>query len=415
MDIQRNKPKSRKPAILWTAGGAVVLLATLGLSRLKPAAPTADGPALWQDTVKKGPMTREVRGPGTLVPEQIRWISALTPGRVEKVEAQAGQNVEANTVLMELSNPDVMIRALEAERSLTASQAELVSLKTSLETQRLNQEGVVATTRTDYNNALRKAAGDSGLMAEGLISTTDAGLSKDRATEYVTRLKIEQERLKVITDNMQGQIKVQEDQVARLKDIVAFNQRQVDAMVVRAGAKGVLTELPLQVGQWANSGIELAKVVQPGRLKAVLRIPETEARDLSLGQPAVIDTRNGLVNGKVARMDPSSTNGTVTIDVSLPDQLPKGARPDLSVDGTIEVERLGEVLHVGRPAFGQANSSVSLFKMVEGNNAAVRVKADLGRVSVNAVEILHGLNPGDVVILSDMSRYDGVDRVKLKW
>jgi hypothetical protein len=195
---------------------------------------------------------------------------------------------------------------------------------------------------------------------------------------------------------------------------VAFNQRQVDAMIVRAGAKGVLTELPLQVGQWANSGIELAKVVQPGRLKAVLRIPETEARDLSLGQSAIIDTRNGLVNGKVARMDPSSTNGTVTIDVALPDNLPKGARPDLSVDGTIEVERLGEVVHVGRPAFGQANSSVSLFKLVEGGSAAVRVKVDLGRISVNAVEILRGLTPGDVVILSDMSRYDGVDRVRVK-
>lgn len=414
MDIQRNQPKSRRPAILWTAGGVVVVLLTLGLSRLKPASPTTDRAALWVDTVRKGPMTREVRGPGTLVPEQIRWISALTPGRVEKVEAQAGQTVEVNTVLMELSNPDVMIRALEAERSLTQSQAELVSIKTSLETQRLNQEGVVATTRTDYNNALRKAAGDSALVAEGLISTTDAGLSKDRATEYITRLRIEQDRLKVITDNMQGQVKVQEDQVARLKDIVAFQQRQVDAMVVRAGAKGVLTELPLQVGQWANSGIELAKVVQPGRLKAVLRIPETEARDLSLGQPAVVDTRNGLVNGKVARMDPSSTNGTVTVDVALPDDLPKGARPDLSVDGTIEVERLGEVMHVGRPAFGQANSSVSLFKLVEDGTAAIRVKADLGRTSVNAVEILRGLQPGDVVILSDMSRYDGVDRVRLK-
>ncbi len=414
MDIQRNQPKSRRPAILWTAGGVVVVLLTLGLSRLKPASPTTDRAALWVDTVRKGPMTREVRGPGTLVPEQIRWISALTPGRVEKVEAQAGQTVEVNTVLMELSNPDVMIRALEAERSLTQSQAELVSLKTSLETQRLNQEGIVATTRTDYNNALRKAAGDSALVAEGLISTTDAGLSKDRATEYITRLRIEQDRLKVITDNMQGQVKVQEDQVARLKDIVAFQQRQVDAMVVRAGAKGVLTELPLQVGQWANSGIELAKVVQPGRLKAVLRIPETEARDLSLGQPAVVDTRNGLVNGKVARMDPSSTNGTVTVDVALPDDLPKGARPDLSVDGTIEVERLGEVMHVGRPAFGQANSSVSLFKLVEDGTAAIRVKADLGRTSVNAVEILRGLQPGDVVILSDMSRYDGVDRVRLK-
>jgi multidrug resistance efflux pump len=333
---------------------------------------------------------------------------------VEKVSAQAGQQVEANTVLMELSNPDVMIRALEAERQLTAAQAELVSLRTSLETQRLNQEGVVATTRTDYRNALRKAAGDSALVVEGLISTSDAGLSKDRAEEYITRLKIEQDRLKVITDNMQGQLSVQEQQVARLKDIVAFNQRQVDAMIVRAGAKGVLTELPLQVGQWANSGIELAKVVQPGRLKAVLRIPETEARDLSLGQSAIIDTRNGLVNGKVARMDPSSTNGTVTIDVALPDNLPKGARPDLSVDGTIEVERLGEVVHVGRPAFGQANSSVSLFKLVEGGSAAVRVKVDLGRISVNAVEILRGLTPGDVVILSDMSRYDGVDRVRVK-
>jgi HlyD family secretion protein len=414
LDIPRIKPRSRKPAVLWTAGGLAVLLATLGLSRLKPAAPSIEGGSLWIDTVTKGPMVREVRGPGTLVPEQIRWISALTPGRVERVLAQAGAQVTDNTMLMVLSNPDVQIRALEAERQLTAAQAELVNLRTSLESQRLNQVGVVATTQAEFRNAQRQVAADSALGAEGLISKTEAGRSLDHAEEYTTRLQIEKDRLKVMTESIQDQLAVQQQQVERLKDIVAFQQRQVEAMVVRAGATGVLQEMPLQVGQWANSGVTLAKVVQPGRLKAVLRIPETEARDVTLGQPAVIDTRNGLVKGVVARMDPASQNSTVTVDIALTGELPKGARPDLNVDGTIEVEHLGDVIHVGRPAFGAANSSVTLFKVVDGGSAAVRIKVELGRTSVNEVEIVGGLAPGDVVILSDMSRYDGVDRVRLK-
>jgi multidrug resistance efflux pump len=359
-------------------------------------------------------MLREVRGPGTLVPEQIRWVSAVVPGRVDKKLVQPGERVTAGTVLLELSNPDVEIQRLQAERSLTESQAQLVSLKTTLETQRLNQAGVVATVRAEYREALRKAAADSDLAVRDLISTSEYARSRDRAEEYTERLEVEQQRLQIYTENIDSQLAVQQTQVRRLKAVADFQRSMVDAMVVRAGASGVLQELPLEVGQWAISGATLAKVVQPERLKAVLRIPETQARDVAIGQTATIDTRNGIVKGHVIRIDPASLNGTVAVDVTFTEPLPKGARPDLSVDGTIEIERLDNVLHVGRPAYGQANSTVGLFRMVKDSREAERVRVELGRSSVNAIEIVRGLAVGDVVILSDMSRWDGVERVRLK-
>lgn len=414
MDIPREvRPNRRRFLYIGAAIGAVVLM-TVGLSRLKPAAPTVEGGTVWRDTVRQGPMVREVRGPGTLVPEQIRWISAVTPGRVDKKLVQPGTMVTESTILLELSNPDVQIQLLQAQRELTAAQAELVSLKTNLEAGRLNQAGLVATTRAEYRQAAREAVADSELVTKNLISTSQADQARDRAEEMTARLEIEEKRLAILSDNVTSQLEVQEAQVARLKAIAEFQRRQVESMVVRAGAPGVLQELPMEVGQWAISGALLAKVVQPEKLKAVLRIPETQIPDVAIGQVAAIDTRNGIVKGHVVRIDPASQNGTVTIDVTLDEALPKGARPDLSVDGTIEIERLDNVLHVGRPAYGQANSTVGMFRLVPGQDEAERVQVGLGRSSVNTIEIVRGLNEGDVVILSDMSRWDAVDRVRVK-
>jgi len=393
---------------------AALGVTTVGLARLKPAAPSVEAGTLWMDTVRQGPMVREVRGPGTLVPEQIRWVSAIAPGRVERKLVLPGARVNAGTVLLELSNPDVQIQLLQAQRQLTDAEAQLVSLKTTLETQKLNQEGVVANIRSEFREALRKAASDSALAAQDLISSSEYARSKDRAEEFTARIGVEEQRLRIYTENIQSQLDVQKEQVERMRAVAEFQRGLVNAMVVRAGADGVLQELPIEVGQWAISGATLAKVVQPERLKAVLRIPETQARDVGIGQDANIDTRNGIVAGHVIRIDPASQNGTVTVDVALDGALPKGARPDLSVDGTLVLERLDNVLNVGRPAYGQANSTVGIFRLVPGTSEAERVRVELGRNSVNTIEIIRGLNKGDVVILSDMSRWDAVDRVKLK-
>lgn len=413
MDIPREQKPERRRFLYIGGGLAVLVLLTVGLSRLKPAAPRVEGGTLWTDTVRMGPMVREVRGPGTLVPEQIRWVSAVTPGRVERRPIQPGAHVTAGTILLELSNPDVQIQLLQAERQLTDAKAQLVSLKTQLETQRLNQAGTVASVRSNYREAMRKAESDSALLEQNLISRQEYARSADLAEELTERLKLEQQRLVIYTETIDSQLSAQQAQIQRLKAVADFQRGLVDAMVVRAGADGVLQELPLEVGQWAISGVTLAKVVQPERLKAVLRIPETQAKDVAIGQTAAVDTRNGIVEGRVVRMDPASSNGTVSVDVTLTGTLPKGTRPDLSVDGTIEIERLNNVLHVGRPAYGQANSSVGLFRVIPGSNEAERVTVQLGRSSVNQIEIVHGLKAGDIVILSDMTRWDNIDRVRV--
>ena len=413
VDIARTKPPtSRRP--LYIGVGVVTILTLVGVAQLKPAAPTVERNSLSIDSVVSGPMLREVRAPGSLVPEQIRWISAVAPGRVEKKLVQPGEKVTAQTILMELSNPDVEIQLLQAERQLTAAQADLVALQVSLETQRLTQAGVVAQTRSEYAEAERNAKAASSMVDRQLISAFEAAKAREHAAEMTERLAIEEERLKLITGNIPAQLSVQREQVTRLKAVVAFQRSLAGAMVVRAGANGVLQELPLEVGQFATSGTTIAKVVQPDRLKAVLRVQENQARDVALGQSAVIDTRNGLVRGRVSRIDPSSSGGMVTVDVALTEALPKGARPDLSIDGTIEIERIGQVLHVGRPTYGQANSTIGLFRLAPGGDEAERVQVTLGRTSANAVEIVSGLNAGDVVILSDMSRFDAVDRVRVK-
>jgi multidrug resistance efflux pump len=368
---------------------------------------------VWIDSVQKGPLVIEVRGPGTLVPERVRYISAVTAGRVERRLAEPGQEVHPETVLLELSNPDVQLEALESERQLTVAQADRVNLQTDLVTQRLNQEAAVAAAKAAYQDAKRNAEAAEGLATKELISAMEASRAKDRVEELETRYKVEEQRLAVMVGAADSQLTLQKAQVGRLRAVTEFQRGRVRSMKVLAGADGILQELPLEVGQWAQSGATLARLVEPGKLKAVLRIPETQAKDVAIGQPAAIDTRNGIVKGKVYRIDPAVQNGTVTVDVSLEGEMPRGARPDLSVDGTIQVERLENVLHVGRPAYGQANSAVGLFKLTPDGSEAGRVNVRLGRTSVNTVEIAGGLQPGDKVIISDMSRWDGHDRVRI--
>ncbi len=415
MDIQRTPAKQGRKRLIYGGIALVAIVAmTLGLRSLKPAAPEVDRASVWIDSVQKGPLVIEVRGPGTLVPERIRYISAVTAGRVERRLAEPGQAVTAETVLLELSNPDVQLEALESERQLTVAQADRVNLKADLETQRLNQEGVVAAAKAAYLDAKRNAEASEGLASKELISASDAARARERVEELATRFEVEEKRLAVMVGAADSQLALQREQVGRLRDVTNFQRFRVRSMEVKAGANGILQELPLEVGQWAQSGATLARIVEPGKLKAVLRIPETQAKDVAMGQPATIDTRNGLAKGKVARIDPAVQNGTVTVDVSLEGELPRGARPDLSVDGTIQVERLDNVLHVGRPAYGQANSAVGLFKLVGDGTEAVRVNVRLGRTSVNTVEILGGLQVGEKVIISDMSRWDSYERVRVE-
>lgn len=414
MDIPRLKQPSRKRYVQGGIAVGAVLLMTIVLANLKPAAPSVDAGTLWMDTVQRGEMVREVRGPGTLVPEQIRWISALTPARVERVLAQPGDSVQAETVLLEMSNPDVQINALLAQQQLTAAEATLVQLRTTLETQRLSQEATAAQARTAYNEAVRNATMAESLSAKGFSSSFELDRARDQVAEARTRLRIEDERLRLLTESTAPQIKVQEENAIRLRAINEHRQNEVRGLRVRAGESGVLQELTLQLGQWVVPGQVLAKVVQPLRLKAVIRVPETQAQEVRLGQQAKIDTRTGMVMGRVIRIDPASTSGTVSVDVAFDGDLPAGARPELSVDGTIEIERLRDVLYVGRPAYGQPNSTIGMFKVVEGGRYAVRVPVQAGRSSVNTMEVVQGLEPGDVVILSDMSRWESADRVRLR-
>ena len=414
MDIPREPPRKRRRYVYGGIALGVILLLTMALSRLEPAPPTVERATLWIDSVRRGEMVRQVRGPGTLVPEQIRWVSAVTAGRVEKLPVRPGQVVEEGTLLLELTNPDVQLEALEAQQQLSEAEADLVNVRTALETQRLNQEGVVATTRADYQEAKRNAAASTALDKKGMLSSMEVGRSKDREDELATRFEIEQQRLRVLEQSLERQVALQKAQVERLRAIAQFHQNRVASMQVRAGSAGVLQELPLELGQWANPGQLLAKVAQPGRLKAVLRIPETQAKDVQVGQRTSIDTRNGIVPGRVFRIDPAVQNGTVTVEVALEGELPKGARPDLSVDGTIEIERLSDALYVGRPAYGQAESTVGLFRLEPDGENAVRVNVELGRSSVNTIEVKNGLKPGDKVIISDMSQWDSHDRVRLR-
>ena len=414
MDVARKKPRSRKRWIFGTAGIAALALSGVALGRMEPAAPSVERANVWTDTVRRGDMVRQVRGPGTLVAEDIRWVSVVTPGRIERKLVEPGTKVDAGTVIVEISNPDAERQTLEAQRQLAAAVAELATLRSNLENQRLTQEGTVAQVTSDYNEAQRQIRTAEALAAQNLLAPQELEKARDRAGELRTRLEVERRRLQFMGSSLRSQVDAQEKQVTMLRTLAAFQQQQMEAMKVRAGTAGVLQELPVEMGQWVNSGATLAKVVQPGRLKAVLRIPETQAKDLTVGQVAGIDTRNGVVRGHVTRIDPASQNGTVGVDVTLDGPLPQGARPDLSVDGTIDIERLHDVLYVGRPGFGQPESTVGMFRLTPDGRQATRVSVRLGRGSASTVEVAGGLKPGDVVILSDMSQYDSADRVRLQ-
>lgn len=414
VDIKRAPKKKTGRYVAIGAGVLTLVVVTILLSGLRPAAPTVERAGLWFGTVKRGPMLREVHGPGQLRPEQIRYISAVTGGRVDLVNVRPGAAVHANTVLLEMSNPDVELQALTAQQQLSAAQAQLVSLRTSLETNRLNQQGVVASLRTQLRDAQRQSSSSETLAQRNLIAANDVAKARDLVTELTERLTIEQERLQLMTSTVDSQLTLQRDQIARLRDVAEYNRQRVQSLHVTAGVEGVVQDLTLQPGQWVQSGTEMAQVLQPGRLKAELKIPETQARDVALGQKADIDTRVGHVPGHVIRMDPGATNGTVTVDVSLEGALPQGARPDLQIEGTIEIERLADVLSVTRPAYGQPNSSSGIFKTTDGGRYGERINVRFGRASVNDIEVLGGLKAGDEVILSDMTRWDNVDRVRIK-
>jgi multidrug resistance efflux pump len=348
------------------------------------------------------------------VPERIRYVTAQTAGRVEALAIRPGTAVNRNTVILELSNPEVQLEALNAQRGLADAEAQLITLRTSLETQRLNQASQVATVRTQYAAAQRDVELMEALDKKKLASEHELKRARDVAEETKARLEIEQQRLKVMSDAIAEQISLARANVTRLREIAAFQQERVASMRVLAGEDGQLLSLPFELGQWVVPGQTLATVAQPGRLKAVLRVPETQAKDVVLGQQTAIDTRNGVIAGRVMRIDPGSTNGTVTVEVALEGALPRGARSDLSVDGTIEIERLDNVLYVGRPAYGQAESTVGLFRLDPDGNTATRVNVKLGRSSVNTIEVVQGLNPGDKVIISDMSANDNAAKVRLQ-
>ena len=419
MDIPRERAPNRRRYIYGGIGLIAIIVAVVAIANLKPAAPSVDRSSVVIDSVRRGDMVIDVRGPGSLVPEQIRWISAVTAGRVDRIDVLPGATVMDTTTLLELSNPDVQLEALSAEQQLSAAEAGLVTLRISLSTQRLAQEGVVATTTSDYNDAIRNATAfdeleKKGFLAKGLLAPMDVSKAKDKAVELKARMAIEQQRLDVMSKSIDEQLALQKAQVDKLRDIAQFQQGRIASITVRAGAAGQLQELSLEPGQYVQAGTILAKVAQPGRLKAVLQIPATQAKDIQIGQVASIDTRNGLIPGHVMRIDPGAHDGTVAVDVALDGALPKGARPDLSVDGTIELDRLRNALYVGRPAYGDPGTVVGLFKLSKDGAEAQRVSVKLGRASVNMVEILQGLNVGDRIITSDMSGSDTQNRVRLK-
>ncbi len=417
MDVQRpSNARAKKMRRIVFGTIAVVLVAgvTYGVSRLRPAAPSVDKATIWTDEVKRGPMLREVRGLGTLVPEEIRWIPAQTDSRVDRILIHPGAIVRPSSVILELTNPELQREVLDAEYQLRAAQADYENLKVQLNSELLNQKAATATVRSDHEQAKIQHEVDEKLGAEGLGTEVTAKLSKVRAEQLAIRLQLEEDRTKNAADSAKARLLAQQSHVDQQRALYDLKRSEVDALHVRAGIQGVLQVVPVEVGQHVTPGTNLARVADPKRLKAEIKIAETQAKDIAIGQKASIDTRNGVVAGKVSRVDPSVQNGTVTVEVEISDSLPLGARPDLSVDGTIEIENLKDVLYVGRPVHGQSDSTIGLFKLVDDGSEAVRVNVKLGRSSVNTVEILQGLKRGNKVILSDMSNWDSFDRIRLR-
>ena len=419
MDISRPDIKRKKIRQHWFIGVTVVaVLAIAGylVTRLKPALPPVERSTIYPDTVKRGPMIRQVRGPGTLVPreDKIRLIPAETEATVVRILVLPGAKVEPDTLMMELADPTVQQGLLDAQLAVKGAQADLTNTRAKLQSDLMTQKAGASTVSSDNSQAKLQAQTDKSLYDLGVISGLAYSASKGKADDLNTRNDLEKQRLVLNEKAVETQIAVAQTKVDQAEALLALKQKQQDALSVRAGISGVLVDLPHQVGEHVAPGTTLAKVVQPDQLKAALNIAETQARDIQIGQPAEIDTHNGVIPGKVMRIDPAVKNGTVTVDVELTGALPLGARPDLSVDGTIDLDRLSDVLYVGRPAFGNENSTISLFKLSPDGKTATRVQVRVGRASVHSIQILGGLQEGDTVILSDMSSKDTVDKIRLE-
>jgi HlyD family secretion protein len=417
VDIARPATVARNKKIRRVIYGAsalvVIILITVGVSRMRPAAPSVERATVWIDTVKKGPMLRQVRGSGTLVPEEIRWIPATTQGRVEKIVLRPGATVTRDSVILELSNPDLEQAVRDAQLAFAAAQAGYANRKADLESQLLNSQATVAGIETQYNNAALTAEANEKLFKDGgLVSEIIFKQSRAQADDLKNRLSVEKKRLDMQAAGIKSQLAPQEADVDQKRAAVELQNRRLDDLKVKAGMTGVLQEVPVERGAQVGPGTNLARVADPTNLKAEIRIAETQTKDIRVGQYAEVDTRNGKVKGKVARIDPKSTGGTVGVDVIFTEAVPASARPDLSVDGEITLEKLDNVVYVGRPAFGQENSTVSLFKL-GADGEAHRTNVKLGRTSVNQIEIIEGLQPGDQVILSDMSAQDAFDRIRI--
>jgi HlyD family secretion protein len=419
MDIARPefKAQKRKRQIAISAVVIVVIAAaTMAVYRLRPAAPTVERGTVWTDSVKRGPMLRQVRGVGSLVPSQeaVLQIPAETEATVVRIRMLPGSLVKADTILLEMSNPQVEQASIDADLQLKAAEAEYQSQRMTLESNLMNQKAGAATVGADYAQAQRQAETDKALYDLGVISGLAYKASKGKSDELTTRNGLEGQRLTSTQKAIDSQLAEQQAKVEQMRVLAGLKKKQLNALKVRAGIDGVLVELPLHVGEHVSPGAMLAKVVQPNHLMAELKVAETQARDVQIGEPASVDTHNGVISGEVMRVDPAVQNGTVTVDVKLTGELPKGARPDLSVDGTVDLERLDNVLYVGRPAFGQENSTISLFKLGPDGHEAARVPVKVGRASVNSIQIVDGLYEGDTVVLSDMSRWDNTDRIRLQ-
>jgi HlyD family secretion protein len=416
MDIQRSDLKAKKRRRQWligAVGGVVVLGGILGITRLQPAAPGVARANVWVDTVKRGEMLREVRGPGTLVPKEIRWITAETNARVERIVVKPGTQVQADTVLIELSNPEVQEALAAAQSTVAAMRADNAARQMTLENQLLDQKASLAQAQSDYESARLEAEAKEDLARKGVIPAIQYRQIQLSADQRQLRLQIERERTAKFQATVQAQIGADATRLAQLETTAALRQRQADALRLKAGIAGVLQQLPVQEGQTVVAGTNLARVARPDMLRAELRVAETQAKDVLIGQPVKVDTRNGIVDGTVERIDPAVQNGTVQVDVDLTGALPPGARPDLSVEGTIQIERLADVVYMGRPAFGQPHADVRLFRL-DADGSAARVPVRLGRSSVNLIEVTEGLKPGDQVVLSDTSAWDSYDRIRLQ-
>jgi HlyD family secretion protein len=416
MDVPRTGAKRRKlirrlAAVLVLA--VAVPLVTWGLSRLKPAAPSVDGGTLWTGEVQRGPMVRQVRGLGTLTPEEVLWIPAVHDGRVDRVRLRPGANVRPDTILVELSNPELELEAEDLRWQVRAAEANLRDLRVKLETSQLDLKATLARAESEYVQAKLKSDREEALAKEGLTPDLNVRLARATSEELAKRLEIDKKRLEISASSTEAQLAVQHVQIEKLRAALKLKRSQVAGLRIRAGASGVLQQMQVEVGQRVTPGAVIAKVAQPSKLKAEIRIPETQAKDVMIGQPVQVDTHNGVIAGRVSRIDPAAVSGNVTIDVRLEGALPAGARPDLSVDGVVELERLADVLYVQRPVYGQANSLVGLFRLTPDGKEAHRVQVRIGRVSVQTVEIVKGLNVGDRVVLSDMSAWDGQDRLRL--